>query len=123
MIVNKNKTIQENGGPLINQNGTSKESNSDRCSQYACQDYQGLLAEHETTPSMSRQGNCWDNAVIERFFRSLKCERTNDLRYGTREEAKMDVIDYIEMFYNSHRYHSYLGYRSPANYEKLAEVA
>lgn len=96
---------------------------SDRGSQYACQDYQGLLAEYAMVPSMSRKGNCWDNAVVERFFRSLKCERTNDLRYGTREEAKMDVIDYIEMFYNSRRYHSYLGYRSPADYEKLAEVA
>ena len=74
-------------------------------------------------PTTRRKGNCWDNAVVERFFRSLKCERTNDLRYGTREKAKIDVVDYIEMFYNSRRYHSYLGYRSPADYEKLAEVA
>jgi len=96
---------------------------SDRGSQYACYEYQSMLRQQGITPSMSRKGNCWDNAVAERFFRSLKCERTNDLRYGTREEAKMDVIDYIEMFYNSRRYHSYLGYRSPADYEKLAEVA
>ena len=96
---------------------------SDRGSQYACQDYQQLLKQQGITPSMSRKGNCWDNAVVERFFRSLKYERINDVRYRTREEAKRDVVDYIEMFYNSRRYHSYLGYRSPADYEKLAEVA
>ena len=74
-------------------------------------------------PSMSRKGDCWDNAVIERFFRSLKSERTNHRRYLTREAAKQDVINYIEMFYNSRRLHSYLGYVSPAEYEKLAKVA
>ena len=96
---------------------------SDRGSQYAGQDYQALLSEYGMICSMSRKGNCWDNAVAERFFRSLKSDQTEHRRYATREEAKKDVIDYIEMFYNSRRYHSYLGYVSPAEYEKLAEVS
>jgi putative transposase len=96
---------------------------SDRGSQYACHAYQDLLKEHGMIPSMSRKGDCWDNAVIERFFRSLKSERSDHRRYLTREAAKQDVIHYIEMFYNSRRLHSYLGYVSPAEYEKLAMVA
>lgn len=96
---------------------------SDRGSQYACHDYQALLSEHGMICSMSRKGNCWDNAVVERFFRSLKSDQTEHRRYATREEAKKDVIDYVEMFYNSQRYHSYLGYVSPADYENLAEVS
>ena len=63
--------------------------------------------------SMSRKGDCWDNAVAESFFRSLKTERTDDTLYVSRDEAKADVIDYIEMFYNSHRLHSSLDYNSP----------
>ena len=96
---------------------------SDRGSQYACHEYQDILEEHGMIPSMSRKGDCWDNAVIERFFRSLKSERTNHRRYSPREAAKQDVINYIEMFYNSRRLHSYLGYVSPVEYEKLAKVA
>ena len=96
---------------------------SDRGSQYACHVYQDILQEHGMIPSMSRKGNCWDNAVIERFFHSLKGERTNHRRYLTREAARQDVINYIEMFYNSRRLHSYLGYVSPIEYEKLAKVA
>jgi putative transposase len=67
--------------------------------------------------SMSRKGDCWDNAVVERFFRSLKTERTNHLLYRTRDEAKKDMIDYIEMLYNSRRLHSHLGYLSPNEFE------
>ena len=96
---------------------------SDRGSQYACHKYQDILEAHGMIPSMSRKGDCWDNAVIERFFRSLKSERTNHRRYPTREAARQDVINYIEMFYNSRRLHSYLGYVSPVEYEKLAKVA
>jgi transposase InsO family protein len=95
---------------------------SDRGSQYACKDYQDTLRDHGIIPSMSRKGNCWDNAVTERFFRSLKSERTDHRRYLTREIAKQDVINYIEMFYNSRRLHSYLGYVSPVEYEKSAKV-
>jgi putative transposase len=71
---------------------------------------------------MSRKGDCWDNAVAESFFRSLKTERTDDTLYVSRDEAKADVIDYIEMFYNSHRLHSSLDYNSPNQYEEWREV-
>lgn len=93
---------------------------SDRGSQYACTEYQQVLKDHGAVCSMSRKGNCWDNAVMERFFGSLKRERTDLRLYATRDELKADVIDYIEMFYNSRRLHSYLGYVSPADYETAA---
>lgn len=93
---------------------------SDRGSQYACTEYQQVLKDHGAVCSMSRKGNCWDNAVMERFFGSLKRERTDLRLYATREELRADVIDYIEMFYNSRRLHSYLGYVSPADYETAA---
>jgi transposase InsO family protein len=96
---------------------------SDRGSQYACQAYQGLLADAGVRCSMSRKGECLDNAVAERFFGSLKGERTAHCQYATRQDARDDVIDYIEMFYNSTRKHSYLGYRSPNEYEALRKVA
>ena len=72
--------------------------------------------------SMSRKGDCWDNAVAESFFRSLKTQRTDETLYVSRDEAKADVIDYIEMFYNSHRLHSSLDYNSPNQYEEWREV-
>jgi len=90
---------------------------SDQGSQYASHEYQALLTQEGITVSMSRKGNCWDNAVMERFFGSLKSERTDHRKYITREEAKRDVIDYIEMFYNSQRLHSTLGYLTPLQYE------
>jgi putative transposase len=68
-------------------------------------------------PSMSRRGNCWDNAVVERFFRSLKHERLNRRRYADRAAARADVIDYIERFYNHMRLHSTNGYLPPAERE------
>jgi putative transposase len=91
---------------------------SDRGSQYASMNYQTLLRDSGLTVSMSRKGNCWDNAVMERFFGSLKSERTDQKNYLTREQAKSDVVHYIEMFYNSERLHSTLGYVSPLQYEK-----
>jgi putative transposase len=96
---------------------------SDRGCQYASKDYKGLLDRYGITMSMSRKGNCWDNAVMERFFGSLKSERTGNKIYFTREQAKADVIDYIEMFYNSERLHSTLGYLSPMQYEKEYDVS
>jgi transposase InsO family protein len=96
---------------------------SDRGSQYAGQAYQALLREHSLTPSMSRKGNCWDNAPVERFFGSLKRERTDLHLFNTRAEARACVIDYIEMFYNSRRRHSYLDYVSPAEFEAKANAA
>ncbi len=96
---------------------------SDRGSQYACEEYRKLLKRYGVVCSMSRKGDCWDNAVVERFFRSLKSERTNHRLYRTREEARRDVIDYIEMFFNSRRKHSSLGYISPNEFEEFAMVA
>jgi putative transposase len=96
---------------------------SDRGSQYACGAYQTLLAASGIRCSMSRKGDCLDNAVAERFFGSLKGERTLLRHYATRQEAWDDVLDYIEMFYNSKRLHSYLGYVSPNDFERLARVA
>ena len=90
---------------------------SDRGSQYASADYQQVLKQQGIRVSMSRKGNCWDNAVMERFFGSLKSERTDGKIYLTREQAKADVIDYIEMFYNSQRLHSSLNYTSPMQFE------
>jgi len=68
--------------------------------------------------SMSRKGNCWDNAVAESFLGSLKTERVFFSNYTTRDQARKDIVDYIEMFYNSRRRHSYLGYVSPKEFEK-----
>lgn len=96
---------------------------SDRGSQYACDAYQKLLFKYGFICSMSRKGNCWDNAVVERFFRSLKSERTNHVLYDGRERATQDVFHYIELFYNKWRKHSYLGYVSPIQYENLAIAA
>jgi len=96
---------------------------SDRGSQYASKDYRRLLKAHGFIGSMSRKGDCWDNAVAESFFGSLKQERVHWRNYQTRLEAQQDVLNYISMFYNSHRLHSYLGYTSPNQYEaKMAEM-
>jgi transposase InsO family protein/transposase-like protein len=96
---------------------------SDRGSQYASHAYRNMLEDHGSICSMSSQGDCLDNAVAERFFGSLKREWTSHCAYATRQEAKDDIIAYIEMFYNSRRRHSYLGYVSPNDYEKSALVA
>jgi transposase InsO family protein len=95
----------------------------DRGSQYARQAYQRLLSQHGLVCSMSDKGNCLDNAVAERFFGSLQGERTSKCDYLTRAQARADVVDYIEMFYNSTRKHAYLGYMSPNAYEVLGKVA
>lgn len=94
---------------------------SDQGNQYASGDYQALLSAHGIVCSMSRKGNCWDNAVVERFFGSLKREWTDDCLYETRQQAKSDVIQYIEMFYNSRRRHSHLGYLTPIEFEQRWE--
>ena len=91
---------------------------SDRGSQYCSDDFKKLLKKHGMCGSMSRKGDCWDNAVAESFFGSLKTERVFLSSYKTREDAHQDIIDYIEMFYNCRRRHSYLGYLSPMEYEK-----
>ena len=96
---------------------------SDRGCQYAGHDYQKLLDTYGMICSMSRKGDCWDNAVVESFFHSLKNEWTSDTIYQTRTEARGDVIQYIEMFYNSHRLHSTLGYKNPNGFEKNITLA
>jgi transposase InsO family protein len=95
---------------------------SDRGSQYASKSFSGLLKAHGILGSMSRKGDCRDNAVVESFFGSLKQERVQWRNYQTRSEAQQDILEYISMFYNSERLHSYLGYMSPNDYEqKLLE--
>ncbi len=79
-----------------------------------------LMADHGIVCSMSRSGNVWDNAAMESFFSSLKTERTARKTYRTRDEAKADVFDYIECFYNAKRRHSTIGYRSPMEFEMQA---
>ena len=90
---------------------------SDRGSQYASGDYQALLKSHGFRCSMSRKGDCYDNAAMESFFHSLKVEQVNGCRYVTREEARADVFEYIETYYNAVRRHSTLNYLSPREFE------
>lgn len=87
---------------------------SDRGSQYCSHAYQALLTEYGMKASMSRKGNCWDNAPMESFFNSLKNERVFHRSYATRAEARKDLFDYIEVFYNRKRRHSSIGYQTPA---------
>ncbi len=97
---------------------------SDRGSQYASAQYQALLAKHGFICSMSRKGNCWDNAVAERFFLNLKMERVWQRSYANQDEAKKDIADYIVSFYNTERINSVLGNMSPVAFErKMAAVA
>jgi len=95
---------------------------SDRGSQYASWEYQTLLAKAGAVPSMSRKGDCWDNAPMESFFASLKRELVRRRRYWTRAEAMEDLRGYIEGFYNRRRRHSALGGVSPADFEEALSV-
>ncbi|HWP37861.1 MAG TPA: integrase core domain-containing protein [Gemmatimonadales bacterium] len=85
--------------------------------QYASTANQTVLQRRSLQPSMSRLGDCWDNAVVESFLHSLKVERLHERRYETREQLQQDLEDYIERFYNRQRRHSTLGYVSPAMFE------
>lgn len=91
---------------------------SDRGSQYASWDYREKLSDYGMEISMSRKGNCWDNAVVESFFGTLKRELVHNRRFRTRQEARKAIFEYIEVFYNRERLHSSLGYMSPADFEK-----
>jgi putative transposase len=90
---------------------------TDRGSQYASESHRAILQEHGISQSMSRKGNCWDNAVAESFFHTLKTELTYHHQFRTREEAKAAIFYYIEIFYNRERFHSTNNYMSPADYE------
>jgi putative transposase len=94
---------------------------SDRGSQYASGDYQRLLAQHGIVCSMSRRGNCWDNAVAESFFATLKVELVHDARWKTRRAARTELFDYLEVFYNGQRRHSALRYLSPRAFERRGQ--
>lgn len=96
---------------------------SDRGSQYTSDAFQRLLGDLGVTCSMSRSGNVWDNSAMESFFSSLKTERTARKVYRSRSDAKADVFDYIERFYNPTRRHSTLGYLSPIQYEQQTRLA
>lgn len=96
---------------------------SDQGSQYTSEPFQKLMADNGVTCSMSRSGNVWDNAAMESFFSSLKIERVKRKVYRTRDQARADVIDYIERFYNPERRHSTIGYLSPMQYEERAVKA
>ena len=91
---------------------------SDRGSQYASGDYQQLLAKHGLRGSMSRRGDCWDNAVAESFFASLKLELVYQVQWRSRPEARTAIFEYLEAFYNRRRRHSSLGYLSPVDFER-----
>mgnify|MGYP000911718086 FL=1 len=96
---------------------------SDRGSQYACGDYQEALTAHGMLCSMSRKGDCWDNAPMESFFHTLKTELVHHRDYRTRGEAKTDIFEYIEVFYNRSRRHSALGFITPEEYEMIKLAA
>jgi putative transposase len=91
---------------------------SDRGSQYASGDYQAVLADQGIVCSMSRRGNCWDNAVAESFFATIKVELVHDAAWATRTAARTELFEYIEVFYNGQRRHSSLGYLSPRAFER-----
>ncbi len=90
---------------------------SDRGVQYAANDFKAVLTQHEFIGSMSKKGDCWDNAVAESFFHTLKVELIHRMKFRTREEAKRKIFEYVEMYYNRKRAHSTLGYLSPFEFE------
>ena len=91
---------------------------TDRGRQYASHEYRRLAADFGITMSMSRKGNAWDNAAMESFFKTLKVERIYQVRYDTRAQARLDIVDWIESFYNRVRKHSANGYLAPVTRER-----
>jgi transposase InsO family protein len=96
---------------------------SDRGSQYASDSHRQLIKDYRMIQSMSRRGNCWDNAAMESFFKTLKVERVHLLRYDTRAVAKLDIVDWIEGFYNQQRMHSSIDYQTPVDAESSLMAA
>jgi len=92
---------------------------SDQGVQYASENFRRMLKDNGFVQSMSRKANCWDNAITETFFHTIKTELINRLKYKTREEARVSIFEYIEIFYNRKRLHSAIGYCSPVEYEIL----
>jgi len=93
---------------------------SDRGGQFVSKDFVKLAEEHGVVQSMSRKGDCWDNAVAESFNGTIKAELIEEEEFATRAQCKRALFEYIEGFYNSSRLHSYLGYVSPSVFERLA---
>jgi putative transposase len=98
-------------------------SHTDRGSQYASDSHKKILKEHGVIQSMSRKGNCWDNAVPESFFHTLKTEFSHHINFETKEQAKQMLFEYIEIFYNRKRIHSANNYCSPVEYEQIKKVS
>jgi transposase InsO family protein len=96
---------------------------TDRGSQYASANHRKLIADYQMVQSMSRSANCWDNAAIESFFKTLKVERIHRMRYESRAQAKLDIVDWIEGFYNRQRIHSSIGYKTPVDVESTFMTA
>ena len=96
---------------------------SDRGSQYASASHRQMIKDYRMIQSMSRRANCWDNSAMESFFKTLKVERTHLLRYDTRALAKLDIVDWIEGFYNHRRMHSSIGYKTPVTAETSSMAA
>ena len=96
---------------------------SDRGVQYASEEHRGLISEYRMVQSMSRKANCWDNSPMESFFKTLKVEWVHRWRYATRAQARLDLINWIEGFYNTQRMHSSIDYRSPAVFERSLQAA
>lgn len=96
---------------------------SDRGSQYASAEFRKLIKEFRMCQSMSRKADCWDNSPMESFFKTLKVEHVYQLRYATRAQARLDIVDWIEGFYNQRRLHSSIGYRAPASVESSLMAA
>lgn len=95
---------------------------SDQGAEYSNKEYQALLRENRMTISMSRKANCYDNAVVESFFKTIKVELARHQKFKTKDEARSAIFEYIEVFYNRKRMHSTLGYLSPAEYERLNSI-
>jgi len=95
---------------------------SDQGAEYSNKEYQALLKANNMLPSMSRKANCYDNAVVESFFKTIKTELTRRRQFNTKDEARSAIFEYIEVFYNRKRMHSTLGYLSPVEYERLNSV-
>jgi len=96
---------------------------SDRGVQYACHEFRNKITDYKMTPSMSGKGNCYDNAVAESFFHTLKTELVYFENYETKEQAKQSIFEYIEVFYNRQRLHSALGYQTPVEFAVLKRAA
>lgn len=96
---------------------------TDQGSQYASHSHREILKQHQLIQSMSRKGNCWDNAVAESFFHTLKTELTHHHNFQTRQEARNAIFEYIEVFYNRIRIHSTTNYYSPTQFESLQKIA